>query len=236
MTVGVVITNIMQYLILPEIYNHAIFNKLLYFVLYFVNIKYTLHGNIDNLKNNKLLVLCNHYDGIDFFVISHVFGHNKLYTIVKDDLVGSSHHRSLLSDIFFYFKNVLYCSSYFIPYKRGDKDDSIVIKKIIINKLEKNENVLVFPEGRARTNGIPKDFKHGIFKIAVENEFNILPITIKYDKNAGSEMNEPVDLFNWVDIFADIYIHDIVSSKNKDYLQLKDDVFKIITDPLVKTK
>jgi 1-acyl-sn-glycerol-3-phosphate acyltransferase len=192
----------------------------------------TVHGNSDNLKKNKLLVMCNHYDGMDFFALSHLLNCNKLYTIVKDDLVGGSNHQSFISDIFYYFKNAFYHSSNFVPYKRGVKDDSSIIKKIIVEKIE-NNNILIFPEGRARTNGIPEDFKHGIFKLAVENKLNILPISIKYDKNAGSEMNGPVDLFKWVDLSANIHVHDIVSSENKDFLKLKDEVFKIITSVLI---
>jgi 1-acyl-sn-glycerol-3-phosphate acyltransferase len=198
-----------------------------------LNLKITLHGNTDNLKNNKLLVMCNHYDGIDYFAISQILDYTKLYTIVKHDLVGSSHHQNFVSDLFYYFKNVLYHSAYFVPYKRGDKDDSAIIKQIIVDKIENNNNVLIFPEGRARTDGIPQDFKHGIFKLAVENKFNILPISIKYDKDAGSEMNAPVDLFRWADLSANVYIHDIVKSENKDFLQLKDEVFKIITNVLI---
>jgi len=232
--VSIVIINIFLYLILPEKYSLMIYKKLFGFINYLINLKITLHGNTDNLKKNKLLVMCNHYDGIDFLAISDIFDHNKLYSIVKHDLVGSPHHKSLLSDFFYYFKNVFYYSYNFIPYKRGDKDDGVVIKKIIVDKLKQNENILIFPEGRARIDGIPKDFRHGIFKLAVENQFNILPITIKYNKDAGSEMNKEVNVFRWVDLTADIYVHDIVSSENKDPLQLKDDVFKIITNILLE--
>ena len=228
--VMIIIINIILFKILPDLYTHSFFVKLIVNIL---NLKITLHGNTDNLKKNKLLVMCNHYDGMDFFALSHLLNCNKLYTIVKDDLVGSSHHQSFLSDIFYYFKNIFYHSSNFVPYKREDKDDGIIIKKIIIDKLENNDNILIFPEGRARTNGMPQDFKHGIFKLAVENKLNILPISIKYDKDAGSEMNGPVNLFKWADLSANIHVHDIINSENKDFLQLKDEVFKIITSVLV---
>ena len=233
MIVVLFLINIIQYQLLAQEYSHSFFVKLLEIMDYFLNLKIKIHGNIDNVKNKKLLVMCNHYDGIDLFAISKIFGYNKLYTIVKHDLVGSSDHKNLLSDIFYYFKNVFYYSGNFIPYKRGDKDDGVIIKEIIIDKITNGNNILIFPEGRGRIDGIPKDFKHGIFKLAVENKLNILPISIKYDKDAGSEMYEPIDLFKWFDLSADIYIHDIVSCENKDYLKLKDDVLKIITDVLV---
>jgi hypothetical protein len=46
-------------------------------------------------------------------------------------------------------------------------------------------------------------------------------------------MNEPVNLFKWIGLSANVYVHDIVSSENKDILQLKDEVFKIITSVLI---
>ena len=46
-------------------------------------------------------------------------------------------------------------------------------------------------------------------------------------------MNGSVDLFKWADLSANIHVHDIVSSENKDFLQLKDEVFKIITSVLI---
>ena len=231
--VVIVIINIISFKILPEIYSHMFFIKIIETLIYILNFKIYVHGNTDNLKKNKLLVMCNHYDGIDFIALSNILSPNKLYTIVKHDLVGGSNHQSFISDMFYYFKNAFYYSGCFIPYKRGDKDDSAIIKKIIVEKIENNNNILIFPEGRARTDGIPEDFKHGIFKLAVENKLNILPISIKYDKNAGSEMNGPVDLFKWLDLSANIHVHDIVSSENKDFLKLKDEVFKIITSVLI---
>ena len=81
-------------------------------------------------------------------------------------------------------------------------------------------------------NGSGKTTLSKLFR-AVENKLNILPISIKYDKNAGSEMNGPVDLFKWLDLSANIHVHDIVSSENKDFLKLKDEVFKIITSVLI---
>lgn len=234
MIVIAVLINIIQYQLLPQVYSHPFFIKLLKIMVYFLNLKIKIHGNIDNVNKKQVLVMCNHYDGVDFFAISHIYGYNKLYTIVKHDLVGSSYHKNLLSDIFYYLKNSFYYSSYFVPYKRGDKDDGNIIKEIIIDKLTK-DNILIFPEGRSRTDGVPKDFKHGIFKLAVDHHLNILPISIKYDKDAGTETNGQKNLFKWFDLTADIYIHDIVSCENNDYLQLKDDILKTITDVLVET-
>jgi len=232
LVVVIAIINVISFKILPEIYSHMFFIKIIKILIYILNLKINVHGNTDNLKKNKLLVMCNHYDGIDFFALKDLLSSNKLYSVVKDDLVGGT-HESVVSDIFSYFKNAFYISGCFIPYKRGDKDDGAIIKKIIVEKIENNSNILIFPEGRSRTNGIPEDFKHGIFKLAVENKLNILPISIKYDKNAGSEMNGPVNLFKWADLSANIHVHDIVSSENKDFLQLKDEVFKIITSVLI---
>ena len=100
--------------------------------------------------------------------------------------------------------------------------------------LKDNKNILVFPEGTTRTNGIPKDFKHGIFQLAIEHNFNILPITIKYDKDIGTERSDPFNVSLIFNNNADVYIHDIIDSKteeaykNKDFLALKKKTFDII--------
>ncbi len=73
LVVILVIINIILFKILPDIYSHNLFIKLVKIMSNILNLKITLHGNTDNLKNNKLLVMCNHYDGIDYFAISSKF-------------------------------------------------------------------------------------------------------------------------------------------------------------------
>ena len=40
-------------------------------------------------------------------------------------------------------------------------------------------------------------------------------------------------VLKWTGQWIYIHVHDIVSSENKDFLQLKDEVFKIITSVLI---
>jgi len=200
-----------------------------------------VYGNVENLKKNKTIIMCNHYDGKDFFVLFDLYNKNNfknsLCTIVKSDLVGAKDHKNLLSDFFYYLKTAFFNSLYFIPYKRGDKEDGNNVKNIISTTLCSNKNILVFPEGTVRRDGIPKDFRHGIFQLAIEEKANILPITMKYIKGEGTERNDPVILFSWFNNEVDIYIHDLITPEKNvfylknDFISLKEKVYHIVRSP-----
>jgi 1-acyl-sn-glycerol-3-phosphate acyltransferase len=130
--------------------------------------------------------------------------------------------------------DALFC----IPYKRGDKEDGSNVKNKIVESLHSGKNILVFPEGTARRDGIPKDFKVGIFQLAIENKLRILPITIKYDKDIGSEKGEPVKFLNLFNNGVNIYIHDIIDETDECYqindpVALKQKTFNIITSAML---
>ena len=124
-----------------------------------------------------------------------------------------------------------------IPYKRGDKDDGQNVKNTIKEYLANDKNILIYPEGCAHRNGIPVAFKQGIFDLAVENKMNILPITIKYNRDIGAEKWEPPNTKMMFDNEVDIYIHDVINSgmddcyKANDPVALKHKVFNIISEP-----
>ena len=177
-----------------------------------------------------MLILSNHYSGLDFIVFSNVMhNYNKvgstLYTVAKADLVGDDTDKNILSSFFFIFKNQFYNSLNLLPYKRGDKEDGKNVKNVIVNKLNNNSNILLFPEGTTRTDGVPKDFKIGIFQTAIENNLEILPVTLKYNKNIGLERNDPVILFNWFDVNLDIYLHNKID--NMTYENVQNDPIKL---------
>lgn len=234
-----VVINMLQYSIVPSDYlSKFIYNKFLFkIVTYLLNLKIKIHGDKSKLKEEQLLVLCNHYQGLDFFVIYNLFNNcnRPLYTVAKNDIVGSSDDQNIISSFLFYIKNTFIRSNSFIPYKRGDKEDGKVVKNIIIDKLNSKNNILLFPEGTTRRDGIPKDFKHGIFKLSIENKLKILPISIKYSEDIGIQKGDPLVLFDWIDNKVDVYIHDIIDcekeyneSKENDYLELKDKVLHTI--------
>ena len=228
--VKMTLINILQYIILPNFINKEIYKFLIKLYIIILGVKINIHGDEKLLNNNKMLILSNHYSGLDFIVFSNVMhNYNKvgstLYTVAKADLVGDDTDKNILSSFFFIFKNQFYNSLNLLPYKRGDKEDGKNVKNVIVNKLNNNSNILLFPEGTTRTDGVPKDFKIGIFQTAIENNLEILPVTLKYNKNIGLERNDPVILFNWFDVNLDIYLHNKID--NMTYENVQNDPIKL---------
>ncbi len=209
-----------------------------------MNTQIKIHGNVDNFQNNNLLIMANHYDGyIDGNIIYNLYYKNNtiepLYTIVKADMFGNSKDKSKIMKSLSCCKNSIMNSLYFIPYKRGDKEDGQNVKNILIDALHNGKNILVFPEGTTHKDGIPKDFKNGIFQLALENKLRILPITLKYEKDIGSEKGEPINFSNLFDNVCNIYIHDLIDEndecyKTNDFLALKEKTFNIISKPMLR--
>jgi len=237
-----VLLNLVQYHLFYNGISKLFYNGLININNFLLNTPVKIHGNPENLKKNKLLIMMNHYDGIlDWHVMNKIYYKNNttnmLHTIVKSDIVGDPEDRNFLSKSMSYLKNAFINSGYFIPYTRGNKEDGGVVKNKIVNSLHNDKNILIYPEGTTRRNGIPKDFKYGIFQLAIDNKLDILPITIKFNKDIGVEKEDPLNFKVLFDNTADVYIHDILTSetdefyKNNDHVGLKDKTLKIISGP-----
>jgi 1-acyl-sn-glycerol-3-phosphate acyltransferase len=239
-----VIVNTLLYLLFsPEIHKmfHILINKLGGSVI--INPTVRVHGNTNNFSNNNLLIMSNHYQAVlDGNSIYNLYYNNNsietLHTLVKADMFTDPTGKSKIMNLLSLMEHAVLSSWYFIPYKRGDKEDGKKTRNRIIESLKNGKNILVFPEGTSHKNGIPKEFKKGTFELAVENKLRILPITIKYEKDVGKEKGEPVDLLTMFDNVADIYIHDLIDENDECYIEknpegLKDKVFDIIRAPLL---
>jgi 1-acyl-sn-glycerol-3-phosphate acyltransferase len=227
--------NTAQYSIFPIYVSRLIYIYIFNMALSLTNSKITIHGNPELFKQNNLIIMSNHYAGLDFGILTDLYYRNNrenvLYTIAKSNLLGDNEDKSVISKMMYYVKDSYMASKYLIPYIRGDKEDGAMVKNKVTGYLEQNANIMVFPEGTTSKNGVPKDFKSGIFKLAVEKKINILPITIKYKKDIGSIIGEPLRFLNWFDNDVDIYIHDIITTEDecyKDYTELKEKVFTTI--------
>lgn len=238
--------NLLQYHFFYQGISKPLFIGLTSINNFMLNTQIQVHGNTEVFKNPKLLIMMNHYEGIlDWHIINKLYYNTNtttmLYTIVKSNIVGDPEDRSFMSKTMSYCKKAFINSSYFIPYTRGNKEDGVIVKDKIINSLNNDKNILIFPEGTSRKNGIPIDFKHGIFQLAIEHKLDILPITIKFNKDIGIEKDEPLNFKVLFDNTADVYIHDIIQSeseecyKNNNYIGLKDKTLKIICGPYSKT-
>ena len=100
-------------------------------------------------------------------------------------------------------------------------------------KLKNGQNMVIYPEG-----GIPKEdvrlfrFKNGPFRLAVEEQVSIIPITF-----ADNNSLFPMDYLRGKPGIARITIHEEVSAvgmNEKNIEELKNQVFKIIESELIR--
>jgi len=227
--------NIFQYSVLPISVSRYIYFALMHFCIYISNTKITVRGNKEVFGKNQLLIMTNHYSGLDSCIISSLFQNHTypLYNVIEANLGGASYGNVLLQCIYS-LKSSFVSSFYLIPYKRDDKADGALVKNKIVQTLENGNNLLIFPEGKTSKNGVPHEFKNGIFHLAVDNALQILPITLKY-KNVIDVTGTGILKFKeWLDNDVDIYIHDIVQPRKEEgFLSLKERVFNVINRPLL---
>jgi 1-acyl-sn-glycerol-3-phosphate acyltransferase len=217
-------------------FSNGNFNNLLNIYINGFNIKIKVYGqkNLLNLTKEKCILMCNHINPIDFAVIKHVVNNytkqqKNIYTIVKHNLFGDKTDKNMLSNMLGYMKKDLYNKLQFIPYERGNKNSGNIIKKKILKIIDKKNTILLFPDGETRKDGIPQDFKPGSFKICASNKIKILPITLKYKENIGINRKDPVNINNWFNVNANIYIHPLIYDDDWDVLRTK--VFNTISKP-----
>ena len=178
----------------------------------------------------------NHYGPFDCYILLKIINNtsysNFLYIIAKSNLFGNKSDQNIITYYLYYIQSLFMNAMHLIPYDRGNIESGKIVKNEIINKLQiKNTNVCIFPEGTGHRDGIPKQFKNGIFHLASENNLTILPITIIYEKNIGSERGEPINLLNWFDNVCHVYIHEKINNSN--WKELKEKTFNTIKEPLL---
>jgi len=236
-----VLVNLVIYFIFPKIISNEVFMNLLSSFISLLNNDINIHGNEMEFSNNKVIIMANHYHGITdcSLIYKMYYKHNKnnLYTVVKSNIVGDKTDGSYLLNMLTFAKDYIIKSLKFIPYIRGDREDGSNVKNIITEYLNNDSNVLIFPEGTTTRSGVPINFKTGIFRLAVEKQFSILPITIIYDKDIGKKDDNTIDNTNIFDNTANIYIHDMIDSntsdfyKTNDFMGLKNKTYDVICSP-----
>ena len=201
----------------------------------FFNIKIKVYGknNLKNYNNLNLIIMSNHLNATDVAVIIHVLNYytnqnKKIYTIAKADIFGNKDDDNIICNFLSIFKNNLFNKLNLIPYERGNKESGEKIKKNMLEIINNNNNILIFPEGECSRTGIPREFKPGSFKMCSENNIWILPITLKYDQDIGVNRTDKIYMSKWFNISAHMYIHTPIYNNNWEVL--KNDVFNIITD------
>ena len=198
-----------------EIYNKS---------LDMLNIKYNVQGNM-NYKKKGTIIMSNHYNITDFLILNSIF--DNTYTICKDDLFVEVEHMKIYKYIKKYFDNLVIKPNNLIKYKRGDKISGENVKKKIRYLISKGKNVILFPEGTSsRTGNSKKELKKGIFKLCEDYNIDITPVTLKYSKDIGIDINDTFTINTLCNFNCDVIIHD--SPKG----DLRSDVTKKIFYPL----
>jgi 1-acyl-sn-glycerol-3-phosphate acyltransferase len=202
--------------IFPSIINKRIKRKINGFLIKDIySNKIKLHGNTELLNNYGNIILSNHYNISDTNIIYSLMK-NETYAVAKSDIFEEVIKNKTISTI---LNKVIFRGFNLISYKRKDKVDGLKVKKKILKLINKNKNVLIFPEGTSTRNGVPKNFKNGIFKLASEYKIPILPITLKFEKDVGLNVKDKFRIKNLFNNKLDVYIHDEIISSDWEYLK-----------------
>lgn len=224
------LVNIIFYLILPQ----KISNKIYYFILKnyisskLFNTKINVIGEKDLLNKKGCILIANHQNTQDLPIIASKF--NDTYGVAKSNICSDN---TLPCYLRFtkYLEIYIIKSLRFIPYMRGNRDSGELVKKEIINLVNKKKNILVFPEGKCRKTGIVEEFKSGLFRTASENNIPIIPITLKYKRPIGQDSRENSNPLDWFNNEVDMYIHPI--QQDVDWAKLKQICFNLVKQPMI---
>lgn len=230
----IIIIVILIIILIKTITNKSLVNT----VLNILNTNITVRGteNLKHYNNKKMIIMSNHYVGVDYPIIAHTINYytnysKNIHTIVKHNIFGDENDGSTISNILGLFRKDLYKFLNFLPYVRESIDSGNEIKNKMLDVIKQNDTILLFPEGTGNKNGIPEEFKSGSFRLCAENNIYILPITIKLNKNIGASRNDKVDLKDWFNLKAEVIIHEPIF--DDDWAQLKQRVFDKIREPLL---
>jgi 1-acyl-sn-glycerol-3-phosphate acyltransferase len=199
--------------------------EFLNFAIYYFNIKTKVinKNNLTDFNNKKIVIMSNHINGLDYGIIINAINNmivnkKKIYAVAKHNAFGDKNDDNIISNIFGLFKNRTYNFFNLIPYVRGDRKSGNITKKIMLEKINENHSVLLFPEGETTRTGIPQSFKPGSFKLCAENNIYVLPITLKYDKHIGVSRTEPININKWHNVTATVIFHPLIYNKDPDIL------------------
>ena len=168
------------------------------------------------------IICCNHSSYLDIIQMYNVVPHYFLF-IGKYELL-----KWPLFNIF--FKNMN------ITVNRSDRSSAAKAFRKAAQAIDRGTSIAMFPEG-----GIPpfvprmKPFKDGAFKLAIEKQIPIVPITFR---DHWRLLGEPTELFSrGRPGISRTVIHPVISTKGlteADLVDLRQKVFHIIEAPLVQ--
>ncbi|MDE7191435.1 MAG: (d)CMP kinase [Clostridia bacterium] len=148
-------------------------------------------------KNSKAVVICNHYSALDpCVIISKLLGKNGK-VVMKNEVTQNSFVAKVAKELGG------------ISVKRGEADVNAV--KSILGALNKNQPVLIFPEGTRNKQNTKEllPFKQGVATFAIKAKAPIVPM-LYYKKTGIFKRNKlMVGAPFWLDEFYDKKIGDV---------------------------
>jgi 1-acyl-sn-glycerol-3-phosphate acyltransferase len=121
-----------------------------------------------------------------------------------------------------------------VPVYRNDKYKAAKSLQIAGERLKSGYNVVIFPEGKMPPNAPKMDkFKNGAFKLAIEHQVPIVPITFL---NNWLLFSDHEDVFRYGQPgIAKLIVHEPIETKGlteEDLINLRDQTREIIKKPL----
>jgi len=193
--------------------------------------------NLKNFNNKRIIIMSNHLNGYDMAPIIYALTHytknkKKIYSVAKHNAFGDETDDNLVSNSLGLIKEQMFTLLNLIPYERNNKKSGDKVKKMMLEKIDEGDTILLFPEGKPTRSGIPTEFKPGSFRLCAENSIEILPISLEFDKKIGIDTTDPIKLEKWFNLKSIIHIHEPVYDNNWENLMEK--VFNKIREPLIK--
>lgn len=178
--------------------------------------------NRENLtKGNKPCIYCGNHTSYLDIVIS--------YYMLPDYFTFMGKAELLKAPLF----KIFFTSGMDIAVERKSKIGAHRAFMRAAKEIDEGHSMFMFPEGTISSNGHMKPFKNGAFRLAIDKQINIVPMTFK--NNWHILQNGGFFKSNGRPGVLDVVIHEPVSTKgmNEGHTQLlRDQVYQIISSGL----
>ena len=189
-------------------------------LLPFVSVRVIGREHLNRSVTPAAVMVSNHQSAVDAFIFGELWWHNFRVTFKRELLwypgVGS----------------VMWLAGY-LPVRRGDKSSGAALLESCARLLKSGVWVLFFPEGTRKidvSSGPTGPFKAGAFKLALEADVPLVPLTI-----TGARHIMPLGGFPRLVSGGEvkIIVHPPVPTRGKTVEELMEEVKKIIESGLV---
>jgi len=164
-----------------------------------LNIKLIKNNKSSELSEKRTIYLVNHRSWTDFWLDIYLLKGNATYIsrkIIKNMMYPACKLYSLENPIIFF--------------KRGDPKAKKKLYQDIINTLNKDKNLILYPEGTRNTSSKSKPLRFGIIKLGYEQK---VPFQILIVDNKEKILNEKNLTIN-KNITSEYYISQIIDPNN----------------------